>query len=154
MYRKIELRKNELNYQELAKVEDDKWIKVNSNVLYYLLAFYQMKRKRSELDEKSIQILYQHFDDLEVLEYFGIDEARDDAFYHHISAKAAKIIFKPWEEEKEICGRPLVIFKDKDNAIPFPPSKLPKLRKKYLEVKKEEKKWEEHQKELKLLQFK
>ena len=148
------LRKNELNYQELTKIDDDEWIKVNGSVLYYLLASYRMKRKKSELDKKSIEILCQHFYDLKVLHHFGVVEAHDEAFYHYISAKDAKIIFKPWEKEKEICGRHFVILKDIDNNIPFPPSKLPKLRKKYLELKKKEKKWEEHQKELKLIQFK
>lgn len=143
------LRKNELNYQELAKIDDDKWIKVNSNVLYYLLAFYQRKPKKSELDKKSIEILHQHFEDLEALEHFGIAEARDDTFYHYISAKDAKTIFKPWEKEKEICGRPLVIFKDIDNAIPFPPSQLPNFRRNYLEYKEREKKYNEYQKKLK-----
>ena len=47
MYRKIAfLRKNELNYQELTKIDDDEWIKVNRSVLYYLLASYRMKRKK------------------------------------------------------------------------------------------------------------
>ena len=147
------LRKNELNYQELTKIDDDEWIKVNRSILYYLLASYRMKRKKSELDKKSIEILCQHFYDIKVLHHFGIAEAHDEAFYHYISAKEAKIIFKTWEKEKEICGRPLVIFKDIDNSIPFPPSKLPKLRKEYIEVKKKIKKSEGQQKKLKLSQF-
>ena len=143
------LRKNELNYQELTKIDDDEWIKVNRSILYYLLASYRMKRKKSELDKKSIEILCQHFYDIKVLHHFGIAEAHDEAFYHYISAKDAKTIFKPWEKEKEICGRPLVIFKDIDNAIPFPPSQLPNFRRNYLEYKEREKKYNEYQKELK-----
>ena len=154
MYRKIALlRKNELNYQELTKIDDDEWIKVNGSVLYYLLASYRMKRSKSELDKKSIEILCQHFYDLKVLHYFGIAEAHDVTFYHHISAKDAKIIFKPWEKEKEICGRHFVILKDIDNNIPFPPSKLPKLRKEYLEDKEKKEKCEGHPKELKMFYF-
>ena len=141
------LYENDLNYQSLNKM-DDEWVLVNNNMLYYVASYYGRK-KRTESVEKCLNIIRQHFDDIEVLHYYGIDETGERLMYHHIPAKDAKIIFNRWAKSKEICGRPLVVLKDIFNDIPFPPSKLPELRKKYLEAKKKEQKWKEHQKELK-----
>ena len=87
------------------------------------------EKKKSELDKKSIEILCQHFYDLKVLHHFGVAEAHDEAFYHYISAKEAKMIFKPWEKEKEICGRPFAILKNTDENKDLLSKELPVLKK-------------------------
>ena len=142
------LKEVNLNYQELSKIDDNKWVLVNSNTLYYLFSLYQ-RTSSNKMVNKSLHIIQQHFNDLEILRYYGIDETSELLLYHHMPVIDAKTIFKHWEKEEEICSRPLVVLKDVDNNIPFPPSKLPKLRKAYLQAKKKEQEWENHQKELK-----
>ena len=61
-----------LNYKTLNKMKDEEYILINNNLLYYLLFLYQRKRNKSANDLQSIKILYQHFDDLSILEYYGI----------------------------------------------------------------------------------
>ena len=89
------LLKNDLNYQELSKLDDDEWVLVNCNLIYYLVSFYQ-RQNRNELVKESLHLIQQHFDNLEVLNYYGIDERSKKLLYRHMAAKDAKVIFKPW----------------------------------------------------------
>lgn len=61
----------DLNYQELSKIDDNKWVLVNNNTIYSLLAFYHQKNQ-NDFVKKCINIIYQHFDDLEVLQFYAI----------------------------------------------------------------------------------
>ena len=38
------LKEVNLNYQELSKIDDNKWVLVNSNTLYYLFSLYFLPR--------------------------------------------------------------------------------------------------------------
>ena len=138
----------DLNYQELSKIDDNKWVLVNSNTIYTLLAFYQ-KNNQNDFVRNCINIINQHLDDLEILQFYGIKETSESVVFRHMPAKDAKVIFKPWEQSKEICSRPFSVLKDVDNKIPFSPLELPKKRQGYIQCKKHDKESEEHQKELK-----
>lgn len=142
------LLKNDLNYQELSKLDDDEWVLVNCNLIYYLVSFYQ-RQNRNELVKESLHLIQQHFDNLEVLNYYGIDERSEKLLYRHMAAKDAKVIFKPWEQDDKICTRKFAVLKDIDYRIPLSPSQMPELRKRYIQYKKKEAEDEKHQKELK-----
>ena len=115
----------DLNYQELSKIDDNKWVLVNNNTIYSLLAFYHQKNQ-NDFVKKCINIIYQHFDDLEVLQFYGINEDNERILFSHMPAKDAKVIFKPWEHSREIYSRPFSVLKDVDDEIPFSPFELQK----------------------------
>ncbi len=142
----------DLNYQELSKIDDDKWVLVNSDTINSLLAFYQLSISSSNQNDfirNCINIINQHLADLEILWFYGIKETSEKVLFRHMPAKDAKVIFKPWQHSKEIYSRPFTVLKDIDNEIPFSPLELPKKRQSYLQWKKREKEKEEHEKELK-----
>ena len=88
------LKEVNLNYQELSKIDDNKWVLVNSNTLYYLFSLYQ-RTSSNKMVNKSLHIIQQHFNDLEILRYYGIDETSELLLYHHMPVIDAKTIFKP-----------------------------------------------------------
>lgn len=98
-----------LNYKALSKMKDEEYILINNNLLYYLLFLYQRKRNKSANDLQSIKILYQHFDDLSILEYYGIYHDIDGQLYNHMRVKNAKTILKPWDNDKEFFKNLFVI---------------------------------------------
>ena len=98
-----------LNYKAISKMKDEEYILINNNLLYYLLFLYQRKRNKSANDLQSIKILYQHFDDLSILEYYGIYHDIDGQLYNHMQVKNAKTILKPWEKDKEFFKKLFVI---------------------------------------------
>ena len=119
----------ELTYQELEKMNDDEWILINSNVVYSLLAYYHGHQLDSE-ERKNLEVLTQYSEDINVIG-FGAHRNEEGAFFYHIPVGVAKIVLSPWKNKERILSRPYVIFRDLEQKIPFPPSKLPELRIKY-----------------------
>ena len=137
---------NALTYQDLEKMADDEWVLVNSNVLYYLLSYYQ-RRKVDTRDFQCREILSQHFEDIHILKYYtGIDE--ENAMYQHLSVMDAKILFMPWKEERRILARPLVVLKENNHKFPFSFSQFKKWRNSYIQEKRLEEEKESNQQEL------
>ena len=119
----------ELTYQELKRMNDDEWILINSNVVYSLLAYYHGHPLDSE-ERKNLEVLTQYSEDINVIG-FGAHRNEEGAFFYHIPVGVAKIVLSPWKNKERILSRPYVIFRDLEQKIPFPPSKLPELRIKY-----------------------
>ena len=86
----------------------------------------QAQNSGNDFVKKCINIIYQHFDDLEVLQFYGINEDNERILFSHMPAKDAKVIFKPWEHSREIYSRPFGVLKDVDDEIPFSPFELQK----------------------------
>lgn len=138
-------KENTLTYQDLEKMSDDEWVLVNSNVLYYLLTYYQGRNTGTEND-RCKEILSQHFKDIHILRYYtGIDE--ENAMYQHLSVTDAKILFMPWKEERRILSRILVILKENNHKFPVSPCQFKNWRNSYMEEKRiEEEKRRDQQK--------
>ena len=75
-----------LNYKTLSKMKDEEYILINNNLLYYLLFLYQRKQNKNANDLQSIKILYEHFDDLEILEHYGIYHDIDRQLYNQYAS--------------------------------------------------------------------
>ena len=135
-----------LTYQDLEKMPDDEWILVNSNVLYYLLSYYQ-RRNADTRDFQCREILSQHFEDIDILKYYtGIDE--ENAMYQHLSVMDAKVLFMPWKNEKRILSRAFVALKEDNHKFPFSFSQLKEWRNTYIQEKRLEEEKERNQQEL------
>ena len=110
------LRENDLNYQQLNNFDDEELVLVNCNLLYYVASFYTRKLSKDKGDEQVIECLTIINQNLECFEGLNsssqsINEINNSQLFHPLSAKDAKMIFKPWAQTNQICGRPFAILK-------------------------------------------
>ena len=141
-----------LNYRELEKIESKEWIIINSNVIYWLMSHYQRMLGKNKNNDaiaiQCLQILHRHFQDLEVLRYYGINESHASCRFHHMKAEDVKMILKPFQNDDVFFNSGIEIMKD-IFPIPYTADDMEILRKEYSEAKRKERESIETQKELK-----